>query len=176
MGLFDQIINAIDNPSQQANTNQIGGIINTVQQLSQTYHTDPGTTQSILSIVSHFVRSSLQEKRAAGGNDLAQSLVSQFSGTTPNAAAIAALFSIPQLNEMISAIASRTGLNPQQIQSMLPLLIPVVLQLLQTGASSQNPQTGSNPVLNQFLDSNNDGDVNIADAIQLASHFLSSRQ
>jgi hypothetical protein len=101
--------------------------------------------------------------------------VSQFSGTSANSAAIAALFSIPQLNEMISAIAERTGLDPQQIQSMLPLLIPVVLQLLQTGASSDNPQTGSNPVLNQFLDANNDGEVNIGDAIQLASRFFMNR-
>lgn len=175
MKLFDQIVSAISNPTQQASTNQIGTVLSAVQQLSQTYHTDPGTTQSILSIVSHFVRSSLQEKRATGGNNAVQALVNQFSGTTANSAAIAALFSIPQLNEMISAIASRTGLNPQQIQGMLPLLIPVVLQLLQTGASSQNPQNDSNPVLNQFLDANNDGEVNIADAIQLASRFLMNR-
>ncbi|MGL5193489.1 MAG: hypothetical protein ACRC8Y_07775, partial [Chroococcales cyanobacterium] len=148
MKLFDQIVSAISNPTQQASTNQIGSVLSAVQQLSQTYHTDPGTTQSILSIVSHFVRSSLQEKRATGGNNAVQSLVNQFSGTAANSAAIAALFSIPQLNEMISAIASRTGLNPQQIQGMLPLLIPVVLQLLQTGASCQNPQNDSNPVLN----------------------------
>ena len=175
MKLFDQIVSAISNPTQQASTNQIGTVLSAVQQLSQTYHTDPGTTQSILSIVSHFVRSSLREKRATGGNNAVQALVNQFSGTAANSAAIAALFSIPQLNEMISAIAERTGLNPQQIQGMLPLLIPVVLQLLQTGASSQNPQTDSNPVLNQFLDANNDGEVNIGDAIQLASRFLMNR-
>ncbi|MCT7982901.1 hypothetical protein NG796_06310 [Laspinema sp. A4] len=174
MELFNQIVSAISNPNQEASTNQIGSVINAVQQLSQTYHTDPGTTQSMLSIVSHFVRSSLQEKRATGGNNSVQALVNQFSGTTANSAAIAALFSVPQVNQMISAIASRTGLDPQQIQSMLPLLIPVVLQLLQTGASSENPQTGSNPVLNQFLDANNDGDVNIGDAIQLASRFLTN--
>jgi len=36
MGLFDQIINAIDDPNQQASSGQLANIFNTTQQLSNT--------------------------------------------------------------------------------------------------------------------------------------------
>jgi uncharacterized protein YidB (DUF937 family) len=172
MGLFDQIAGALNNPSQQASSNQLGTILSTVQQLSSTYNTDPATTQTMLSTVGTFVRSALQEKRDAGGNDMVQSIVSQFSGSSANSSAIAALFSAPQISQLIETLCARTGLNAQQIQAMLPLLIPVVLNLLQSGASADDPQRGGNPVLNTFLDADNDGDVDIADAIGFAGHFF----
>lgn len=49
------------------------------------------------------------------------------------------------------------------------MLIPVVLNMLRSGTPTQNPQSGTNPVLNAFLDADRDGDVDIADAMQLAS-------
>jgi hypothetical protein len=57
------------------------------------------------------------------------------------------------------------------IQSMLPMLVPLVLKFLQTGNNTQGGQ-GGNPVLNTFLDADGDGDVDIADAMQLASRHL----
>ena len=49
------------------------------------------------------------------------------------------------------------------IQQLLPSLVPLILSFL---------QSGGNPLLNQFLDTDGDGDVDIADAIKLASRFL----
>lgn len=175
MGLFDQIVGALNNPNQQANSNQLGSILNTVQQLSSTYHTDPSTTQTTLSIVGGFVRSALQDKQATGGNDMVQSIVNQFSGTSANPSAIAALFSAPQISQLINTISSRTGLDASRIQAMLPVLIPVVLNLLQSGSTSGNSQQGPNPVLNAFLDADGDGDVDIADAIGMADRFFTQR-
>jgi hypothetical protein len=54
---------------------------------------------------------------------------------------------------------------------MLPILVPLVLKFLQTGNNAQNPQ-GSNPVLNTFLDADNDGDVDIADAMRMAGRYF----
>jgi len=55
---------------------------------------------------------------------------------------------------------------------MLPILVPLVLNLLQTGTGVQS-QGGANPVLNAFLDADRDGDVDIADAMQMAGRYLS---
>lgn len=52
-------------------------------------------------------------------------------------------------------------------QQMLPILVPLVLNLLQTGSQTRNPQGGANPVLNAFLDADRDGDVDISDANEL---------
>jgi len=64
MSLFDQIINAVGNPTQQASPGQLGDILSTVQQLSNNSNTDPSTIQSVLSIVGNYTRSALQQKRA----------------------------------------------------------------------------------------------------------------
>ena len=171
MSLFNQIISAIDNPNQQGNSGQLASIFNTVQQLSSNTNTDPSALQSVLSIVGNYTRSALQEKRATEGEQQTEAFVNQFSGTQPNNQVVNLLFSAPQIQQLIQEIGERTGLNPGIIQAMLPSLVPVVLNLLQTGADPQNPG-GSNPVLNSFLDADGDGDVDIADAMQMASrHF-----
>ena len=172
MGLFDQIINAIDNSNQQGNAGQLGNILNTVQQVSNSTGTDPSTMQSALGIVGNYVRSALQEKQATEGNEAAQNVVNQFGGTSPNPQAVNSLFAPFLQQQLAETVAQRTGLNAGMVQQLLPVLVPVVLNLLKSGANSQNPQAGGNPVLNSFLDSDRDGDVDITDAIQLASRYL----
>ncbi|ARV58104.1 hypothetical protein BZZ01_05165 [Nostocales cyanobacterium HT-58-2] len=172
MGLFDQILGAIDNSSQQGSTSQIGNILNTVQQLSNSTGTDPSTMQSALGIVGNYVRSALQEKRATEGDEAAQDVVNQFGEPSPNPQAVDSLFSPFLQQQVAETVAQRTGLNAGTIQQLLPVLVPLVLNLLKSGANAQNPQTGGNPVLNSFLDADGDGDVDITDAMQMASRYL----
>ena len=172
MGLFDQILGAVANPNQQGSLGQLGGIINTVQQLSDRTGTDPSTIQSVLSIVGGQVRSALQDKQATDGNEATQTLVNQYAGTSPNPEAVDSLFS-PDIQQQVAEVAAqRTGLDAGIVQQLLPLAVPLVLKFLQSGANATNPQAGGNPVLNSFLDADGDGDVDIADAIQMASRYI----
>jgi uncharacterized protein YidB (DUF937 family) len=172
MGLFEQIIGAVANPNQQGNIGQIGSIINTVQQLSNSTGADSSTMQSVFSIVGGQVRSALQQKRDTDGNEAAQAVVNQFGGTSPNPSAVASLFSPSMQQQVAETVAQRTGLDANMIQQLLPMLVPVVLNVLKSGANAQNPQGGANPVLNSFLDADNDGDVDIADAMQMANRYM----
>jgi len=171
MSLFNTILGAIDNPNLQANTGQLGDILNTVQQLSQSYNSNPEAIQSAVSVASKYVRSSLQQQREEGGEQQAQTLIEQFSGTQPSAQAVLALFSQPQIQAMVEEVERRTGLSASTIQAMLPSLVPLILKFLQTGSATNNA-SGSNPVLNQFLDTDGDGDVDFMDAMQMASRYL----
>ena len=172
MGLFDQVINAVNSSNQEGSSGQLANILSTVQQLSNSYGTEPSTVQSVLSVVGNYVRSSLQQKRSIEGNESAQAIVNNYSGTYPNQQAVQSLFSPNQQQQLAQSVAQTTGLNMNTIIQMLPILVPLVLNLLKTGNQTQNPQYGSNPVLNSFLDADRDGDVDIADAIQLASRHL----
>ncbi|MGI2902626.1 DUF937 domain-containing protein [Tolypothrix sp. VBCCA 56010] len=172
MGLFDQIIGAVANPNQQGNIGQIGSIINTVQQLSNSTGADSNTMQSVFSIVGGQVRSALQHKRETDGNEAAEAVVNQFGGTSPNPSAVASLFSPGMQQQVAEMVAQRTGLDANMIQQLLPMLVPVVLNVLKSGANARNPQGGGNPVLNSFLDADNDGDVDIADAMQMATRYM----
>ncbi len=172
MGLFDQIINAIDSSDRQGEASQIDRNLSTMQQLSNGFGADPNATQSALSIVGNYVRGALQQKRSHNGADEAQNIVNRYSGTESNPQAVDSLFSHSQVEQIVAEVARKTGLNMGIVQQMLPLLIPIVLNMLRSGTSTQNPQSGTNPVLNAFLDADRDGDVDIADAMQLASrHF-----
>ena len=171
MSLFNSIVSAIDNPDLLANTGQLAGILNSAQQLSNSYQSNPSAVESAMSVVGKYVRSSLQEQRNSGGEAQAQSLVNQFSGTQPSTQAVQALFSNPQIQNIIQEVESRTGLNAKQIQGMLPMLVPLVLNFLQTGTNKFNPQ-GANSVLSNFLDADGDGDVDMMDAMQMASRYL----
>ncbi|WP_373526087.1 DUF937 domain-containing protein [Nostoc sp.] len=172
MGLFDQILGAVANPNQQGSLGQLGNIVNTVQQMSDHTGANPSTIQSVLSIVGGQVRSALQQKQATDGNEAAQTLVNQYAGTSSNPQAVDSLFS-PGIQQQVAQVAAqRTGLDAGIVQQLLPVAVPLVLKFLQSGANAQNPQTGGNSVLNSFLDADGDGDVDIADAIQMASQHI----
>jgi hypothetical protein len=157
MGLFDQLLGAA------TNTNQITGIVNTIQQLTNQTGGDTSVMQSLFSVVGNQVRSSLQEKQTNEGVTSAQNLVNQFAGTSPNYAAVNSLFT-PELQQQISQIAAqRTGLDPSLIQQLLPSIVPLVLNFL---------QAGGNPILSSFLDADGDGDVDFADAVLLANRYM----
>ena len=175
MGLFDQILSAIDNPNQQASPNQLGNILGAVEQLSGNHGVDAGTTQLAMSVLGGHVRSALQDVRSQSGDAQAQEVVNQFSGTSPNMQAVQSLFGAGQLTQIVTDIAQRTGLNNATVQAMIPVLVPIVLNLLQSGGNAQNPAQGANPVLNAFLDGDGDGDVDITDAMSMASRFLNQR-
>jgi hypothetical protein len=168
MGLFDQVLSAVNNPNQQASNDGLAGILNTVGQLSGNNGIDPSVVNSALSIVGSHVRSSLQQQRAQSGDTQVEGIVDRFGGTGYNPDAVSSIFSGGQLDSVIQSVAGRTGLDPNIVQSLLPTLVPIVLSLIQGGSSSG----GGNPVLGTFLDSDRDGDVDIADAIGMAGRYL----
>lgn len=174
MSLFDQILSAIDNPNQQASPDQLDHVLAGVQQVSGQYGVSPSVTQMLLTMVGNQVRSSLQQRRNSQSMEQTQATVNQYSGTTPNTQAVQELLSPMQQQQLTQSAAQQTGLNAGTIQAMLPILVPLVLNLLQSGASTHGPQS-VNPILNTFLDSNQDGTVDMGDVVGLAGRFLSSR-
>jgi hypothetical protein len=171
MGLFDQVLGAMNNPALQGNSDQLGGLLGTVQQLAGSQGVDASGTQAILGALGGHVKSALQQQQASGGTGAVEALLNQFGGANPNPAAPQAVFG-GSLGQVIQAVSQQTGINSGTIQAMLPALIPVVLGFLKTGAPQQNAAAGGNPVLNAFLDKDGDGDADLGDMMSLASQFL----
>ncbi|WP_072619288.1 DUF937 domain-containing protein [Spirulina major] len=170
MSLVNALLGAIQDPNAQASPNQLGGILNTVQQLSQTTQANPDAMQTAMGIVGKYVRSGLQETKNTQGAAAAQDLVNQYSGTQPNAQVVNLLLNQEQVQNLISEVAQKTGLPAATIQGLLPSLIPLVLQFLQSGTPTDGG--ANNAVLNSFLDTDGDGDVDLADAMKMASRYL----
>lgn len=176
MPLFDQIMGALNNPEQQASTDQLGAVLNTVQQLAGGQSGNSNTTQVAMSVVGSYVRSALQQKRSTEGEGAVDSVLKQFSGTGANPAALAALFSPQQQQQLVQTVSERTGMNSSQVQGLVATLVPVVLNMLTTGAKQNSSSVVSgNSVLSTFLDSDGDGDVDMGDAMSMAGRFMSNR-
>jgi hypothetical protein len=171
MSIFNQILSAIDNPEREASSNQLGSILDAVQQLSGNHQASPDAIQSAMSIVGNYTKSALQQQRQQGGTAQVNQLINQFGGTQANSQILGTLFGSSQLQDMIQQISRRTGLNAATIQAMLPILVPLVLNLLKTGNNKRNLQD-NNPVASNFLDSDADGDLDLTDAMNMASRYL----
>ena len=171
MSIFNQILSAIDDPQKEASTNQLGSILDTVQQLSGNNQASPDAVQSAMSIVGNYTKSALRQQRNQGGAGQVNQIINQFGGTRANNMILSTLFSSSQMQSMIGQISSRTGLNARTVQSMLPILVPLVLNLLKTGNNRGNAGA-NNSVASSFLDSDGDGDVDLSDALGMASRYL----
>ncbi|MBD0335002.1 MAG: DUF937 domain-containing protein [Cyanobacteria bacterium Co-bin13] len=169
MGLFDQVLSAINDPGRQASQDQVGQLLTTVNQLSRQSNTSPDTMNQAVSILGSFVRSSLQDTRQQRGNDAALELVRE--GSRPGNNILPRLFNNGQQQQLVSALSQRTGLNSSQIMALLPVLIPVVMRLLQSGETTQTGR-GNNSILSAFLDANRDGEVDMGDMLSQASRFF----
>ena len=198
MGLFFDVLSAVNNPNQQASVGQLGSLVNSVQQLSSQTGMDSATTQNVLSAVGQFVQPALQQQGAAMGGQQLSNMVGQIAsagalgglmgggqgGNNPlgglmgqvagggGAAMLQGLFPAAMQQEMAQVVAQKTGLDPAMIQSMLPALIPVVMNLLHMGATKPGAPGGGNPLLSAFLDGNHDGSTDLGDVMNFATRFM----
>jgi len=179
MGIFDTILSAIDNPDQQGSNDDISNVLGNIQRISQDYNVNPDTLADAVSVVGNYVKGSLQETKNNEGESQVNNILNQLSGAptdsdpdnilnNPN---LGLLFNLPQVQEMIEQIGSRTGLPEPIVRSILPSLVNVVVKFVQTGSFQDNSLV-NNPVARMFLDGDKDGDVDLGDAMKLASRYL----
>ena len=171
MGLFDQVMKAVADPSRQANIGQLTQILGSAKQVAKENNADADTMQQAMTVIGGFVRSSLKEKRQTEGPAAAQALLEE--GAANGAAVIPKLFNSSQLTEMVSAVTQQTNLNSNQVQGILPMALPLVMKFLSSGnAKGGAPATDTNPILTAFLDGDGDGDVDMGDMLGMASKFM----
>jgi Bacterial protein of unknown function (DUF937) len=181
MSLFEQILGAVASSQQQGSASQLGSILGVAQQLSGNHGIDPAMMQTLMSAVGGQVQSSLQNQQSTYGDNHVADLVNQHAGTSPSSDALSAVFGGGE-QQVASAVAQRTGIDPNLVMSLLPTLVPLALGMLNQGAPGGGGAMGAamggggaasgNPVLNMFLDKNHDGNVDLGDAMGMAAQFL----
>jgi hypothetical protein len=169
MSFFDSIISAIQSP-QHTGSNQdlqslanIAGMIPGLQGAEQ-------QIQPMLSVLGPHLQDVLNEEKQTQGAAAAQQTVTDLSQPGVGVQDLQNLFGADRFNGIINQISQATGLNSQMILTALPLVIPVIMQLLATGthqASAQAP----NQVLNHFLGGQNGGAL-LNEVFQLASQYI----
>jgi hypothetical protein len=168
MSLFYEVLSSINNPNQAGSVDNLGLLLNTVQQATAGRGLDPTATQTVMSALSGPLQSALkQQSGVAGFGDL----LSQLGGTNPSASALQSLFPSAVQQQMVSAVAQKTGIPAGTILAVLPVLIPAVAQMLNMGGHTTS-RSASNNILNAFLDGDRDGDTDLGDVMKLAGRFM----
>ncbi|WP_088891474.1 DUF937 domain-containing protein [Leptolyngbya ohadii] len=166
MGLFFDVLSAINNPSQQGSVTQLENITSTMQQLATTQGLDASKMQSILAAAGGMIGPAMQNRQGSlpGENQLGN-LLGQITGTGAPATALSALFPPQVQQQLIQGVAQKAGINASMIQGMLPTLLPAIMGLLNMGSSSGG---GTNSLLTSFLSGNND----LGEVFKFANRFL----
>ncbi|WP_421659312.1 DUF937 domain-containing protein [Leptothermofonsia sp. ETS-13] len=178
MGLFYEVLSAINNPNQQASIDQLSSLSGSVQQLANQHGIDNNTMQTVLSALGGALSPVLRQQAGSQSLEgmLGQLAGGNFAGTGGNFNPSSLVSLIPpQFQEqIIQTVAQKTGLSAGMLQGLLPALLPIVMNFLNMGKSTSGGQ-GANPLLNAFLDSDRDGDTDLGDVMKFANRFLNAQ-
>jgi hypothetical protein len=173
MGLFFELLSAINNPNQQGSADQLNTIMNTVQQLGAGRGINAPTLQTAMSAVGNFIQPALKQQSSAGGDRSLNQLVGQLADPSAGMGAMQSLLS-PQLQQqMVQSVSQTTGLSSNTLQTLLPGLLSTAMGFLNMGASKPG-LSGSNPVLSAFLNGDRQDNTNLGNVFKFASRFLDS--
>ncbi|XGV97862.1 MAG: DUF937 domain-containing protein [Leptolyngbya sp. BL-A-14] len=174
MGLFFDVLSAINDPNQSGSVEQLGTVMDSAKQLGAASGLEASTLQTVMSSLGGALFPALkQQSLAPGGNQVLSSIVNQVAGVGVSSGATAMpSFITPELQQQIvQAMAQKTGLNAGLLQSILPGLISTVLGFLGMGAPKPGV-AGVNPILNAVLDGNHDGNTDLGEVFKFANRFL----
>jgi len=172
VGLFFDVLSSINNPNQSGSVEQLSTIMHAVPQLGAGHGLDASSLPTAMSALGGVLLPALkQQSLAPGGSQALAGIVNQFAGAGASAGTLPS-FVTPQLQEQIvQAIAQKTGVSAGILQPLLPGLISTAMGFLSMGAPKPGVASG-NPILNAVLDGNHDGNTDLGDVFKFAGRFL----
>jgi uncharacterized protein YidB (DUF937 family) len=187
MKLFDTVLASLNDPSR-------GTQMSDLENLSSAFGGGGSSTNQIASLLGGFLKPMLREQQAVAGPEGVDSLLQELKQSAHSPDQLRQVLGTERMNQVVGQAEQKTGLDANSIMRLLPVVLPAIIGLLQSGrpaaassaagatagvrpsagAGSAPPQTGgqTNPILSQFLDSDGDGDVDMQDVIRLTSVFL----
>ncbi len=171
MGLFFDILSAINHPNQQGSVEQLNVIVSEAQQLGSNHGFDDATLQTLLSVVGGFLQTVFRQS-AVIGSVASDALVSQAIGNSHYGAASLPAFLTPERQQqLLQALAQRTGLSNTTLQAALPGLLTVALGFLNLGTGTSRT-SGANPVLKSFLTTAHHENADLGEVFKFANRLL----
>jgi hypothetical protein len=174
MSLFFDVLSSINNPNQQGSIEQLSSVTNSIQQLANAQGMNSDQMSSVMSALGGALQPALKQQVGMMGSGQLDSMMGQLAGSG-GLASLQKLVPPQMQQQLIQAVAQKSGLNAGMVQSMLPQLLPVVMGLMGMGASKPG-KGGGNALLNAFLDSDRSGNTDLGDVMKFANRFLNPPQ
>ena len=185
MNLFDTVLQSLNDPSRATQKSDL-------ESLSSAFSgggAPSSDASQMAGLIGGFLKPMLQQEQAVRGPQGVDSLLQSIKQNANSPDQLQQILGADRMEQMVGRAEQRTGLDANSILRLLPIVLPAVIGLLQSGRRAAAPPgatatgttaTGagvsaggqSNPILSQFLDSDGDGDVDMTDLVQVASRFL----
>lgn len=170
MSLFFDLLSSINDPTTQGSVEQLRKAVTGIQQVSHENGIPESTMKDVVSNVGEILRPALKKQANLGNASALDEIITQVTSGTGGSGLDSVVNSV-LTPEKINQISQKTGINASQLQQIVPLVLPFVLKMLNSG-KPQTGVTGNNSLLNSFLDADRDGDVDLGDVLSLSQRFL----
>ena len=195
MNFFDVLVSSMQDPQAGTQKSDLEGLLGALlggapASAQQTTRQIPAeAAEGLAGTVGRVLKPALREAGQQGGIEGIDALLGSLKQNANSPQALERTLGRERMDQMVTQAQQKSGLPVDTIMSMLPVIIPALVGLLQSGAragaapSAPSARTGatsddpfaalaSNPLLKGFLDSDGDGDVDMQDLVRLGSKFL----
>lgn len=187
MNFFDALVSSIQDPQTGTQKADLQGLLNALTggQGAASAAVPPDAAQGVAGAIGSFLKPALREAGQSGGPEGIDALLGSLKQNADSPQQLEQTLGRERMEQMVNSAQQKSGLSSEAIIGMLPALLPAVVSLLQSGARAGTPAdaTGAtagsplgalaaNPLLQSFIDSDGDGDVDMADLVAMGSKFL----
>lgn len=187
MNFFETLVSSIQDPQAGTQKADLQGLLNalTGNQGATEAGVPPDAAQGVAGAIGSFLKPALREAGQSGGTEGIDALLGSLKQSANSPQQLEQTLGRERMQQLIGNAQQKSGLSPEAIVGMLPALLPAVVSLLQSGARAGTPAPGAaaaagspmgalaaNPLLQSFIDSDGDGDVDMADLVAMGSKFL----
>lgn len=193
MNFFDVLVSSIQDPQAGTQKSDLEGLLGALlggapaAQQPSARQLPPQAAEGLAGTIGRALKPALREAGQQGGIEGIDALLGSLKQNANSPQALERTLGRERMDQMVTQAQQKSGLPVDAIMSMLPVILPALISLLQSGARSGatapsaqagaaagDPLAGlaSNPLLQGFLDSDGDGDVDMQDLVRLGSKFL----
>lgn len=187
MNFFETLVASIQDPETGTQKSDLQDLLGALTGASRD-NASPlpsGATEGLAGTIGSMLKPALREAGQSGGMEGIDALLGSIKQNANSPQQLERTLGRERMEQMVGRAQQKSGLPPDTIMSLLPVILPALVSLLQSGSRQGTParQTGAaagdplgalanNPLLKSFLDSDGDGDVDMADLVATGSKFL----
>ena len=192
MNFFEVLVSSIQDPQAGTQKSDLEGLLGALlggapgTTPTQARQIPSGAAEGLAGTIGSALKPALREAGQQGGIEGIDALLGSLKQNANSPQALERTLGHNRMEQMVNKAQQQSGLPTDAIGSLLPVIIPALVSLLQSGArtgGAPSAQTGAtagdplaglaaNPLLQSFLDSDGDGDVDMQDLVRLGSKFL----
>jgi hypothetical protein len=188
MNFFDVLVSSIQDPqsgTQKSDLQDLLGALTGATGQAAPGQMPPGAAEGLAGAIGSMLKPTLREAGQSGGMQGIDALLGSLKQNANSPQQLERTIGRERMEQMVGKAQQKSGLPPDMIMSLLPVILPAVISLLQSGSRTAAPSAqpgatagdhlgslASNPLLKSFMDSDGDGDVDMADLVAMGSKFL----